>query len=269
MKAWQRSLRAAIPVAVAGLSGCGAVYPELFTPVRSMPAGKQLEPPPPPDLLYVDFQGAEIPPKTQDGRQWDSLGGAAPDAFAKLLLDGREIIRTPTQADTLRPTWPDQPRANYVIPPGRRLQVELWDSNPINNHPICSERLDRLHEQTEVGELEVRCQSGARLKLTVRPAQARLGLGLYYELRHDEVYVTRVIRHSPAARAGLRAGARILKIQQRDVRSMDHAEVKTLINGNVRAGLELLVQHAGGKAEQLVLKEGPMYPLVGEEISLR
>jgi hypothetical protein len=268
MKPCHWSLAALCVLFVTGMPACGAVYPELFTPVRPAPPGKPADPPPPPDLFYVDFRGAEIPQTTQDGRKWDSLGGAAPDAFAKLLMDGREIIRTPTQPNTLRPTWPDQRRANYVIQPGRRIAVELWDSNPINNHPICTERLDRFHDEVERGEVEIRCASGARLTLTIEPARAKLGLGMYYELRNDEVYVTRVIRHSPASRAGLRAGDRILKIQGRNVTEMDHAEVKTLVNANVRSGLALDVQHADGRMVQANLKEGPMYPVLGEEVTL-
>jgi hypothetical protein len=33
---------------------------------------------------HVDFVKAEIPSRTRDGREWDSLGGSLPDPFAKL-----------------------------------------------------------------------------------------------------------------------------------------------------------------------------------------
>src|SRR5882724_10724580 len=81
-------------------SACGAVYPEIGTPVR--PAGsRQLDPPPPDDMVYLKFARAEIPTRTRDGRQWDSVGGSAPDPFAKLLLEDKEILVTPVQANTL------------------------------------------------------------------------------------------------------------------------------------------------------------------------
>ena len=114
--------------------GCGAVYPELSTPVRAA-GSRPLDPPPPEDLVFLKFAKAQIPTRTQDGRQWDSVGGSAPDPFAKLLIDDKEILVTPVQANTLSPTWPDQKIGNYRIPRGTPVRVELWDSNAINNHP--------------------------------------------------------------------------------------------------------------------------------------
>src|SRR5258706_15147053 len=100
-------------VLLLGLLGCGAVYPQLGTPVRTPPAGITLAPPPPEDLVFVKFAGAVIPSKTRDGRSWDSVGGSLPDAFAKLFVDGQVILETPVQSNTLTPTWPDQRKANY------------------------------------------------------------------------------------------------------------------------------------------------------------
>ena len=124
-------------VALGLLVGCGAVYPQLETPVRTPPGQVTLTPPPPDDLVFLKFAGAVIPSRTRDGRNWDSVGGSLPDAFAKLLVDGKVILETPVQGNTLTPTWPDQRKANYRVRSGASVRVELWDSNPINNHPIC------------------------------------------------------------------------------------------------------------------------------------
>src|ERR1041385_4596086 len=119
------------------LCGCGAVSPEIASPVRAPPAGRDLSPAPPKNLVFIAFTSAKIPSKTRDGRQWDSLGGAAPDPFAKLFLNDRELIRTPVQANTLEPTWPDQTKANYRLPAEGSYRLEVWDSNALNNRPIC------------------------------------------------------------------------------------------------------------------------------------
>jgi hypothetical protein len=75
---------------LASLTACGAVYPEISTPVRA--AGeRRLDPPPPEDMVFLKFANAQIPTRTRDGRQWDSVGGSAPDPFAKLLIQDREI----------------------------------------------------------------------------------------------------------------------------------------------------------------------------------
>jgi len=251
-----------------GALGCGAVYPEISTPVR--PAGaRHLDPPPPEDLVYLKFASAQIPTRTRDGRQWDSVGGAAPDPFAKLLIDEKELLVTPVQANTLRPTWPDQKVGNYRIPHNVPVRVELWDSNAINNHPICVESIGNLLADTnDEQNLELRCESGATIEIVVQPAHAKFGLGLYYELGNDDVHVTRVVGESPAARAKLARGDQLLRIQGREVKGMDQGTVRSLINANVSTGVTFAVKHADGSQEEVTLKDGPMYPTVDEEVKV-
>jgi hypothetical protein len=243
---------------------CGAVYPELSTPVRSVPENVSLKPPPPKALRYVVFHSAEIPNRTRDGRKWDRYGGGAPDPFAKLLVNGKELILTPVQSDTLAPTWPDQTRANYFLPSDAKLEVQLWDSNALTHHPICLKVINAFEREISQDTLSVVCDSGARVVLTIAPARARMGLGLYYELRTSDIGVTRVIRESPAARFGIKKGDQILRIQGRDASKLDAAEAKSLVNANARTGLKLTVKHADGRVQNLTLREGPMYPAVDE-----
>ncbi|MEO6599460.1 MAG: PDZ domain-containing protein, partial [Polyangiaceae bacterium] len=250
------------------LAGCGAVYPEIATPVR--PAGeRRLDPPPPEDIVFLKFANAQIPTRTRDGRQWDSVGGSAPDPFAKLLIQDREILVTPVQANTLNPTWPDQAVGNYRIPRNTPVRVELWDSNPINNHPICVEAISNiLAEASNEQNIELRCDSGAMIEIVVQPAHAKFGLGLYYELGNDDIHVTRVIAESPAARAKLRRGDQIVKIQGRDVKGMDPESARSVINSNVSTGVTFSIRHADGSEAEITLKDGPIYPLIDDELKV-
>lgn len=252
-----------------GLLGCGAVYPQLGTPVRTPPANITLAPPPPEDLLFLRFAGAVIPNKTRDGRSWDSVGGAKPDAFAKLFIDGQVILETPVQSNTLTPTWPDQRKANYHVRSGAAVKVELWDSNAINNHPICVVDVRDLHSEvsSEI-PLSIKCNSGAELKLLVQPAHGKLGLGLFYELRREEVVVTRVLKESPSARAGLVVGDQLLKIQNKDVKSMAEGEAQSLINANAATGITLKVRKLDKSESEITLKEGAIYPMVNEDVPI-
>lgn len=252
-----------------GLLGCGAVYPQLETPVRSPPPQIVLTPPPPEDLLFLKFAGAVIPARTRDGRKWDSVGGSLPDAFAKLIVDGKVILETPVQSNSLTPTWPDQRRANYHVRAGAPARVELWDSNPINNHPICVSELPDLHSEVSTEDpMQVSCSSGAELKLLVQPAHGRLGIGLFYELRREEVAVTRVLSESPAARAGLSRGDQLLKIQGKEVKTMGDGEAQSLINANAVTGVSLLVRKVDKSEVELTLKEGAIYPVYGEGVDI-
>ncbi len=247
--------------------GCGAVYPELKTPVRPAPPGA-LSPPPPEDLVFIRFSRAEIPPTTRDGRKWDSVGGDAPDPFAKVFVDDKELFRTPVQSNTLTPTWPDAERANYRVPKGSRIRVELWDSNALNHQPICMRKISNLHNQVSSEALELTCDSGAKILMRVEPAHAVMGLGFLYELRTLDVYVTRVAKESPANRVGLLPGDQLVKIQGKVARDMQEGEAKSLINTHSRTGLNLTVKHPDGSVADLTLKEGPIYPMRSDDIAI-
>lgn len=245
--------------------GCGAVYPELGTPVRGVPPGYRMDPEPPGDIVYFSFARAVIPERTRDGRAWDAVGGELPDVFAKLIVDSKDLVVTPVQANTLAPTWPEQKRGNYRVRPGASIRVELWDSNPINNHPICAEDIYDFHDQmSSERRLEVQCDSGAFLELEVEPARGRLGLGLFYEIRTSDVFVSRVIDESPAARAGLRRGDEIVEIMGETTKGMDEGRVRSLVNANTSTGVRLRLRGEGRVEREVVVKDGPIYPLMSE-----
>ncbi len=255
-------------VAAAGVAlvGCGALFPALKTPVRPAPEAYEPNPAPPSDLLYVTFQGATIPLKTRDGRKWDEVGGEEPDTFAKLIVDGREIITTPVQANTRAPTWPNQKRANYRIERGKSVVVQVWDANPITNHPICSEKIFNIQEEAGTAPIEIDCDSGAHVVLDVRPAQPVIGLGFDYELIGNGIArVTRVVRESPAGRAGIEVGAKFTSVQGKQIKTLDPLQVQSIVNSNSRTGLDLTLLSPDGKPKQVNVREAAMYVLADDE----
>ncbi|MCA9630037.1 MAG: PDZ domain-containing protein [Myxococcales bacterium] len=276
-RAWRITLRAdssrrwGVSVAVlVGLASvaCGAVYPELSSPLRPPPAGRELNPPPPEDLLFLGFKQARIPSTTRDGRKWDKLGGAAPDPYGVLFLNDRELFRTPVQSNTTNPTWPNQKKANYRIPRGSKLRIEVWDSNPVNNHPICVKRLSSLKEDAYQGEVAFDCDSGASVTLRVEPAHAKIGLGFYYELRTERIFISRVIQESPAGRLGVQKGDEILAIQDKPVPSFEEGDAQSLVNANASTGVKLKLRKPSGDQETLTVTNGPIYPLASDGIAL-
>jgi hypothetical protein len=252
-----------------GQGACSAVYPELATPVRAAPAQAKLEPEPPEDVLYIYVEKATIPERTRDGRQWDAVGGDLPDPFAKVFVDDVELFRTPVQSNTLHPTWPDSIRANYRIAPRTPMRFELWDDNALTHSPICMYQIRDIHQHASRGFIDIQCESGASASLVVAPAHAMFGLGLYYELRAQDVYVTRVLEESPAARAGLGQGIQIVSIQGESLHGKDAGAVRSLFNANLRTGLNLQISRPDGSTALIELKEGPIYPLSSEKIELK
>jgi hypothetical protein len=256
----------AIIVLLASSLGCGAVYPELVTTVRAPDAGSVLEPPPPDDLYYLYFEGAVVPARTRDGREWS---GEGPTTYAKLKVNGETLIQTPPEPSTRKPTWPKQERKNYRIAAGADLMVELWVADAIQDKPLCQITILDLPHMRDGGRNEFDCDSGAHIALGVEPGHAVVGLGFYYELRGaDGVRVTRVMKHSPAARAGLTSGTRIQTIQGKSVVPMDALAVRSAMNANSRAGVRLDVETEGGKRRVITLQDGPIYPLPEEGVEL-
>jgi hypothetical protein len=241
--------------------GCPAVYPELATRLRAPAPGQVLTPPPPEDLRWIRFLSARIPERTRDGRRWDQSGGSLPDPYARLLVNGNEVLRTKVQSDTLEPTWPDGPSGNFIIKPDDQLRVELWDNHPINDRPIGIREIGRpAPEHRSSGRIPVELEGGARLELAFEPGHAKVGLGLWYELRTSTVSVSRTMASGPAERAGVKRGDQILAIGGREVRTMTPGQVRSAFNSVPVKGIVLQIMHASGAIETVTVVEGPVYP---------
>lgn len=250
------------------LWGCAILYPTLSTPVRGSVSEDAYDPPPPKDLLIVSLKSARIPSKTRDGRSWDKVGGDAPDPYAVLFVDEVEVLRTPVASNTIEPKWPDQESFNLKIPVSAKVRVEVWDDNALVPHPICNEPVYHLQDAVELGESEINCESGAVVVLAVRLPKARLGIGLFYELRGDEAFVSRVVAASSAGRAGLKPGDQIIKADGRPVKQMKAGELESIFNGKSKRGVDLEIRVAGGGTRQLTVADEPMYPVKDEGIEL-
>ncbi len=246
-------------VSLSVLPGCPALYPEFGTRTRQVTAGVPLDPPPPEDLRWLRVLSAQVPERTRDGRTWQTNGKFA-DPYAKVLINGREIFKTPVESNTLKPTWPDGPHGNVKIGFGDKLRVELWDANALYDKPIGVEEIRVTQDHLIQRELRIELDGGADMVLAFEPAHAMMGAGLWYELRTDSCFVTRLVERSPAERAGILAGDQILKIRARDVKVMSADEIRSLFNAIPLGGLELLVKHPDGSTAQVNLKEGPIYP---------
>jgi hypothetical protein len=243
------------------LTACPAVYPELGTRTHAIPSGRQLDPPPPNDVRWLKVASAVVPEKTRDGRPWAANGKS--DPYAKLFANGKELFRTPVQSNTLAPTWPDGPKGNFKVGSEDKLRVEIWDSNPLNDKPICVQDIGHVGEDALMERrIRVTCEGGGDVVILYEQAHAVQGAGLWYELRADAAGVTRMLDDSPAQRAGLEPGDDLLEIGGRKVNTMTADEVKSAMNAIPFAGLPLLVKHAkDGAVLTLKLKEGPIYPL--------
>jgi hypothetical protein len=250
-------------VLVSSALGCGVLYPELGTRIGPAPAIGTLDPPPPSDRHFLRVVGAKIPPRTRDGREWQQLFGSLPDPYAKVIVNEVELFRTSAEGDTLEPTWEGSPSGNFALSLGDELRIEVWDRQALNDHPIGVAKTRIEREMFESAEVSLEMSGGSgEVTLAIQPAKAVWGAGVWYELRNDSAYVTRVLDGSPAQRLGLRAGDRLVTLGGKPVDQMSPDEVRSLMSALPAAGLAMTVQHDDASTLQVALREGPIYPLV-------
>lgn len=269
--------------------GCGAIYPEVTTPLRPVsneearyrksvfdtapPATEGEEgdsptetAPPPADYYYIVFEEGFVPARTRDGREWP---GGLPDSYARLEVNGRELMRTPVEYRTRTPTWPDQDKYNYKLNSDDEFIVDFYVNNMVMDRPLCHVVLPGLDHLRDGGKSQFNCDSGARVTIGVYPARPVTGLGFYYELRGaDGVRITRVLPNSPAQRAGIKEGDSILQIDGKLVKGMDGLAIQSAINSRSRAGLSLDIKPKSGAIHTVEIKEGPIYLLRKDDIPL-
>ena len=214
-----------------------------------------------------------MPEKTRDGRAWHELGNKLPDPYVVLFLNGKELIRTNPQSSTLHPTWPNSPRGNFRLQRSDKLRVEMWQEGLIKT-PICVKNVNGDSEDWITNkEIKVTCEgfgldAGAEVILAFEHAHGRVGYGFNYELRTENVYVSRVFEHSPASRAGIRTGDQLVTAGDTLARTMKPGEIQGYFNAQRMDGVKMELRHADNVSFNVELKEGAIYPLFSEVGSL-
>lgn len=242
------------------LVGCAAVYPELGTSIRPMKGETQLDPPPPEELRWIRFTGATIPTQMRDGRTWQQSLGRLPNPFAKLIINDIEIMKTRPQTGTLEPTWSDAVRGNFKVSPTDKFRVELWDGDLIGDKPIGVKDFRPTSDFVIGDRIRVEVGGGAEVTLAFEPAHAMFGIGLWYELRADTCFLTRLLTGSPAERAGMQPGDEVVSIGGKQIISMTPNQIRSAFNSIPKDGVPIVVRHEDGRSASATLKEGPIYP---------
>jgi len=248
--------------AVMGMTGCAAVFPEFATPLEPVPAGRA-ETEGPDDLLYLEVGSATMPPSAPDGRSWEKAG--LPDPMVRVFIGDRLVIETERASGRVVTGFDVQQKGNYVVGPNASARVELWNQGFIEKRPVCMREVSSLRDDSALGYVDVWCENGARVRLLVEPARAKWGLGFRYELRNREAYVSAVYDYSPAARAGLKKGDRLMSIQGVDVATLDDEAVRSKVTVGARSKLVLQVLHPDRTPLALTIEPGPVYATWAEE----
>jgi hypothetical protein len=198
---------------------------------------------------------ANIPPTQRSGLAWDD-DGSPPDAYLKLLVEGRQLWESPRVDDQLHPAFDASPESNLAVPRNAVIRLELWDKDAASSQPI------GIYEGRAAGDAivgantTIKLEGGATLTVRVDKPLPLVGTGIaQYELRKHAVLVLKVVPHSPAARAGVSAGDRITAINGKLIDELGEGGATSALALAGQNGSELTLEN-DGQYRQVKLDEG-------------
>jgi len=240
---------------------------DFATRIRPAPAGLSLEPAPPARVYWMRVLSAKVPSRTANGRLWDEMGGW-PDPKVVVEADGRKLLETPGVANTMKPTFEDGPSGNFEIDAEAKMTVTLFDADTLNDRPIGRKPFRAPTEvEAATGTMTIdvgKIGNPGSVTLAVEPAHPLIGLGFDYELFETKPVISKVLKHSPAARVGIEVGDVLVGARDVLFRDLDAKAIKSAINTITTEPVQLIVQHDGGTTENFSIAEGPVYALYDE-----
>ena len=237
------------------LSACA--YRHHTTPLQTVPNPPRMSQEWPPGVYGLRLQSAEAHQVKLSGLPWDD-DGTPPDAFVRIFVESRLVWQSEVVQDDDTPEWNQGLPANVVIPQDAHLRIELWDyDTPVSADPMGHAERRGLPNALPGTESRFVLNTGAVVTLMTMAPEPRRGVGVSVELQPDAMKVLSVLPYSPAARAGLKAGDRIV--------SIGHAKVSELSEDKAASELSLSVdrQHVlgvtdaeGNNSREITLDQG-------------
>lgn len=245
--------------AVVGIAG-GCVYPHRgtsLTPVRQerLDSGAAIHAPP--NVWQLTVIEAHVRPRNRGDLDWDD-GGGLPDVQVKIYRDEALVWESETLDDTLEPRWSAVLPRNFSAPPGASLRFEVWDRDTVGGDPIGIYRDRGLPDNALPGaDARLLLEGGSYLTIRVDNPRPHRGVGIEeYEVRPDELVVVRVTPSSPASRAGLVPGDRIVAIGDQRVSALNDAQAASALSMSVTRHRPLTVIGPSGQERQVELDHG-------------
>ena len=235
----------------------GCAYPRRstsLTPAREGQTGVNA----PAHVWQMRFVSATVPPRRRGGMDWDE-DGSPPDVFVRVHRGGEVVWESEVRRDALDPAFNQTLPRNIRLPPSEELRIELWDEDggPADN-PIGVWRGRGLPPNAlPDADARINLEGGAVLMFRVIAPRAHRGLGIeLYEVRGDALHVLEVIESSPAGRAGIEPGDRIVAIGGRSVDDLDEAQSASALSMAADRQQSLTVLKPNGQQEQVDLDRG-------------
>jgi len=238
----------ALPL-VALVSGCP-------TTTRSTPLATVTERAPvhagdaPRDLWSMRVIGATIPDRQRSGLPWDDRG--KPDPWVRIYRDGKLVWESSVVRDARAPVWNATLPRNVWLPRTAELAFELWDDDGALGADPIGVLEHRGLPPSVVADQDARLEleGGAVLVFRISAPRPHRGVGIRsYEVRGDALVVDEVLDASPARRAGLRRGDRIVAIDGRSVEALGEARAVDALGRMAGRGGRLTIVRGDNRLE--------------------
>ncbi len=243
--------------AIAILPACA--YPRRTTSLSPVRAGTTSVGPggTPGDVFHFTAVSAQLNELNRGATQWDD-GGGLPDPFMRVYRDDVLVWESPTVDDTLRPEWNASAPRNIRFPAGARMRLEVWDRDTLGGDPVGIWRGIGLPPNVRPGvEGRVLLEGESYLTVRVDTPQPHRGVGIrLFEVHDGDLQVIEVEPFSPAARAGIVAGDRILAIGDQTVSQLGSSRAAGALSMAAERQEGLRVRNAQGVERSVTLDRG-------------
>jgi len=251
-----RALHTGVNLLLAVALAAGCAYPRRSTAITPV-EGRDLSVADPDALWQLEIVSAVVPPRQRSGMTWDDGGGDA-DPYVRIYRADELVYESPTLDDTVEPEWNVTLPRNITVPADQEIRIELWDRDEIDSDPVGIWRGNGMPPNALPGaEARVYLEGGASVTLRVTRPRPHRGLGVpLYEVRDDALIVLEVIDQSPAGRADLRPGDRIVAIGESRISDLSEAQAAGALSMALDRRQPLTVQREGAPPRQIELDRG-------------
>ncbi|HEX2676549.1 MAG TPA: PDZ domain-containing protein [Polyangiales bacterium] len=237
------------------LTGCA--YPRRETIMHAAPPNLVKADDRPKQMYTIRVLDAEIPEAKAGGLPWDS-DGTEPDPFVRIYVGNRKIWESPVQMNTRKPSWNITLPRNVEIPDNTPFRLEIWDRDTaVSEDPAGRIERDGLPETALPDAIaRLTLDNLGTLSIVASAPHAQQGVGLRFEVRPDALVVLDVERYSPAFRAGILKGDRIVAIGPQRVSELSGGEAASDLSLANDKGSTLTIADQKGQERQVTLDKG-------------
>ena len=234
----------------------GCAYPRRSTalsPVHAEAGG----PGQPSDVWSMRIVSAQVPPRNRGDSNWDD-GGGLPDPFVRIYRDDALVFESRTIDDTIAPVWNEDLPRNIELSSSSSLRIEVWDRDAVGGDPVGIYRGRGLPSNALPGvEARILLEGESYVTIQVDDPNAHRGVGIRtFEVHGGEIVVFEVEAHSPAGRAGIVPGDRIISIGGRTVSELGSSPAIGALSMAGERHQVLTVLDARGEEREVELDHG-------------